>query len=367
MIEIRSKRSGEVLLTVNAPTLSGGSFRHADLKSANLLGHDISNADFAYAQLQSADLRDANAVGCNFFGASLKGANLSVASLVTSDFRLATVTGARFNMANLKLASFSGSDLAKAKFTNAYLSQTNFERTNLEGTDFHCAILNWTNFAFCHNLDAAKGLGTVEHYGPSALDRDTLESCIRGLPDTFLIGAGYTPYEVESLRALYAGNPISFSSCFLSHAESDMTFANRLLEDLRQNKVTCWRYKEDLRGGRDWGDQINEAITVHDKLILICSRNSVYRDNVVKEILRAIDEERRTGKQKLFPIRLDDHILSPEFREEATEFVRAGKWRENWVIHVCRKHIPDFREWQDNREYSMEFKKLLEALRSADA
>ncbi|MGC8059532.1 toll/interleukin-1 receptor domain-containing protein, partial [Salmonella enterica] len=85
----------------------------------------------------------------------------------------------------------------------------------------------------------------------------------------------------------------------MSHCEDDINFANRLLVGLRQNNVPCWHYKADLLGGQDWKSQIDEAIKVHDKLILVCSRRSVYRENVIREIERAIDQERKTGQQKL--------------------------------------------------------------------
>lgn len=89
----------------------------------------------------------------------------------------------------------------------------------------------------------------------------------------------------------------------------------------------------------------------HDKLVLICSRQSFYRPNVVKEILRAVDQERKTGRKKLFPIRLDDHNLSDEFMEEAREKVKSGEWRENWVYFVRKFHVPDFSGWKDHDAY----------------
>jgi TIR domain len=128
--------------------------------------------------------------------------------------------------------------------------------------------------------------------------------------------------------------------------------------------VNCFQDTQDLRGGLEWRDQINQAIRKHDKLLLVCSRQAVYREQVVREILEAIDAERETGDKKFFPIRLDDHIISASMIEEAREKVRAGEWRENWVYYVCKYQIPDFSGWKDHDAYQAELQKLLRDLKS---
>lgn len=258
------------------------------------------------------------------------------------------------------------SNLAGANLSSAFIDHCFFRNTALTGAFFGGATLIGCTFAHCSTLHEAIGLEEVVHRGPSSIDSFTLKSCIDKLPDVFLEGCGYTQYEISYLRALYRENPIAMYSCFISHAEADLSFASRLLADLRQSNVTCWHYKDSLRGGRDWQPQIDEAIKVHDKLILVCSRQSVYRENVVKEILRAIDIERQTGEQKLFPIRLDDHILSAGMMEEAREMVTTRVWRENWVIHIRRKHVPNFSGWdKDHAKYTAELSNLLRDLRQS--
>jgi hypothetical protein len=314
MIEIKHiYDDDEVLLRMEADTLAYADLHGAVLTNANLMGVDLSNA--------------------NLFGASLVGADLRCSLLQSADLSFSDLTGVMLSSADLTGARLHGS-----------------------------------NVAFCLDLHEAIGLEYVRHYGPSAIDRQTLQASIHKLPDVFLEGCGYTRHEIEQLRALYQERGIAFYSCFISHGEPDLPFAERLLADLRQNNVTCWHYKADMRGGTDWEDQINRAIKHHDKLILVCSHSSVYRKGVVREILRAIKEERETGEQKLFPIRLDDHILGEGMMEEAREKVKSGEWAENWVYYVTKKHIPDFSGWdKDNAKYQEEFRKLLEALRKSDA
>jgi hypothetical protein len=163
---------------------------------------------------------------------------------------------------------------------------------------------------------------------------------------------------------MYQDAAVRYFSCFLSSAGDDHEFADKLHTDLIMNNVSCWHYRADMRGGLDWQHQINEAIALKDKLVLITSRHSIYRPNVVTEILKAIDLERKHGIQKLFPIRLDDHILGDEMTEEAREKVKSGEWRENWVYYVRKKHILDFSGWKEHDVYKGEFNKLLRDLKT---
>jgi hypothetical protein len=48
---------------------------------------------------------------------------------------------------------------------------------------------------------------------------------------------------------------------------------------------------------------IDEAIRVHDKLLLVLSKNSVASDWVEKEVETAMEQERRQKRTVLFPIR----------------------------------------------------------------
>ena len=379
MVEIKRKVTGEVLLTVKGDSLAGVNMSGSDLFRADLRGADLKDAYLSGANLRGADMRDANLTAAVITRADLAQANLTRADVTRADLTFANLSGCDLTFANLRGTRLVAARLPDANLTHTLLTQAlvtgadlggaHLANADLTGSDVTGAKLNgcnlsFTTFAWCAGLHLAMGLETVRHTGPCALDRHTLQAGIGTLPDVFLEGCGYSRLEIETLRALYTKSPIRFFSCFISHAESDLPFADRLLADLRQSNVTCWHYKEDMRGGEDWAEQVNRAIKVHDKLLLVCSRRSVYRKNVVNEILAAINAERETGEQKLFPIRLDDHILGPDMTAEAHNKVRSGEWAEDWVYYVKKKHIPDFAGWDtDNAKYATEFKKLLEALR----
>lgn len=54
-------------------------------------------------------------------------------------------------------------------------------------------------------------------------------------------------------------------------------------------------------------DQIERAIQVHDRLLVVLSENSLQSEWVMTEIRKAREAEKRENRRKLFPIRLVQH------------------------------------------------------------
>ena len=343
MLQIKSRLSGEVIYEVDANDLSGGGssderFVGINLRDADLRGLSLFYGDFMKADLEGADLSYADLSNASFTDANLRRANLLNARTITT--------------------GFDGADLRGSTLVGNFFWLCSFDQARFEDAD-----IAETSFLECEGLRNATGLDRLARFASVGLDRQTLVDNVIGLPNDFLLKAGYTTVEIEMMRSLYKHND-GLLSCFVSHAESDMDFVKKLLYGLRRHDVHCWHYKADLRGGRPWREQIGDAIRSHDRLLLVCSRKSLYRANVAEEILFALEEQRTTGKQKLFPIRLDDHILSASFMDDAREKVVTRQWRDNWVPSVLEEHIPDFSSWQsDPMAYRAEFSRLLDALR----
>ena len=66
----------------------------------------------------------------------------------------------------------------------------------------------------------------------------------------------------------------------------------------------CWFAPEEMKAGRKLHEQIDEAIRLHDKLLLILSEHSMSSNWVHTEIANAREREAREKKQMLFPITL---------------------------------------------------------------
>lgn len=279
-----------------------------------------------------------------------------------------SISGANLKNANLSGAVFSdetivGTNLSGANLSGAVFVRSNLIHVNFRGANFENARLMNTCFNNCSNLHEAKNLEMIEHAGPSALDNRTLRSAVTKLPLSFLRGVGYTNNEIEALLALYRDEKIFFS-CFISYARSDFKFADHLRARLQKADISCWQDVHDMRGGDRWRGQIFSAIEKQDKLVLICSKDSLTRPVVVEEIQEAIEREKQAGMQKLFPIRLDDYILSDDLENVARTKMKNGEWKENWVTYVRSFHIPDFSSWKKTRIFRVEFEKLLEALQT---
>jgi len=254
-------------------------------------------------------------------------------------------------------AELSKADLASDDATGANLYRANLARANLLGTNLHGvnlreanlggATLGFTLFGNT-NLSGARGLDTCEHLGPSVVDYQTIAKSWP-LSVVFLRGCGLPETLLEYLPSLLR-TPIQFYSCFISYSTRDQDFADRLYADLQIKGVRCWFAREDLKIGDRFRQRIDEAIRLHDKLLLILSRHSVWSDWVREEVESCLEREGRERRSLLFPIRLDDTIMGAE---------------EAWAASIRRqRHIGDFRAWKDHDAYWMSFERLLRDLRT---
>ena len=72
-------------------------------------------------------------------------------------------------------------------------------------------------------------------------------------------------------------------------------FARRLHEKMRGEKLRVWFAPEDMQGGQELIEQIDRAIQVNDRLLLVLSEQSMNSTWVRREIQRARATERGAG------------------------------------------------------------------------
>ena len=346
----RANLSGANLIAadLNTADLSGADLIEANLMGvllggADLSGANLNGADLHEADLSRADLTEAKLIGADLRGAVLVGAHLSGAYLSTAD-----LSGANLNWANLSWASLIGADLHGANLFGAVLTMA-----RLSGAVFSEAICGATVFANV-DLSETKGLETVLCTLPSTVGVDTLFKSKGKIPEVFLRGCGVPEILIQYLPSLMQ-KPIQFYTCFISFTEADDDFSVRLYNDLQAAGVRCWRWKEDARWGRTLMGEIDKAVRVYDKLIVICSEKSLNAPAVLREIERAVQKEddlkrQRRDAEVLFPIRLDDYILE--------------KWDHPRKADVIAKHVGDFRNWNDPASYKEALDRLIRDLRS---
>jgi hypothetical protein len=148
---------------------------------------------------------------------------------------------------------------------------------NLGGASLSGAILTGAHTAYTVlgsvDLSSVIGLEEVGHLAPSTIGIDTIYLSKGKIPDVFLRGAGVPEEFITFMKSLVA-NPIEFYSCFISYSTKDQEFAERLHEDLQNKNVRCWFAPHDVQGGKKLHEQIDEAIRVHEKVLLICRRRA---------------------------------------------------------------------------------------------
>jgi hypothetical protein len=286
-----------------------------------------------------ADIRGANLDGAKFSSASLSLARLERVSLQKTELGGADLSGADLGRAYLRICRLAGSDL-----TNARIGLTIFVKTD---------------------LSSVRGLDTVQHYAPSSIDIDTILRSKGNIPESFLRGCGVPDDFITYAKSLVA-NPIEFYSCFISYSTKDQAFADRLYADLQNKGVRCWFAPHDVQGGRKLHEQIDEAIRLHDKLLLILSPHSMESEWVKTEIAKARKREVRDlegvlKRRVLFPIR-----LAPFANLRDWECFDADTGKDS-AREIREYFIPDFSNWKNHDSYQEAFQRLISDLKASDA
>ena len=105
-------------------------------------------------------------------------------------------------------------------------------------------------------------------------------------------------------------------SCFISYSTKDQEFAARLHADLRSKGVRCWFAPHDLPIGGKILDEIDVAIRLRDKVVLVLSEHSIESDWVEDEVKTAFEEERKRKQIVLFPLQL---LSQPCYRRDCAQ------------------------------------------------
>lgn len=344
--------------------LGRANLRGANLRAAYLGGANLDQADLVQANLSEANLRAAYLNGADLDGANLRAADLGGANLRATDLGRANLRAANLRRANLSEANLRRANLRRANLGGANLRAANLHRANL-------AEANLGNTVFANvDLREVSGLDSCYHRGPSTIDSRTLQ--YGPLPLVFLQGCGLSDWEIAAAKLhqsslspneitiigreliqIRQGQPaLQYHSCFISYSTGDEQLATQLHKDLQKNGVRCWFAPEDLKIGEKFRARIDEAIYVHERLLLILSERSIESDWVEKEVVAAFAKEQEEKRLALFPIRVDDAV-----RQRKT----------GWAADIRRdRHMGDFTNWKDKAAYQRGFKRLLRDLRAED-
>lgn len=334
--------------------LSRVNLHNSVLEGSKLVGTKLCEANLCEMNLSGADIKEAN-----LSKAHLGGTNLVEADLSFSDLRYASISYAGFHNATLTETVLANAVLLSTGLLSANLNEADLRGvsligSNLLGADLSNVKLGSTKILDCI-LSEVNGLNLCQHQGPSYLDLQTLQKS-GPLPPDFLRGCGLSDSQINYLKALHT-QPIQFYSCFISYSTKDKAFAKRMHADLQNEGVRCWYAPEDIKSGKKLHEQIDEAIKLHDKLLLILSKNSMDSEWVKTEIAKARHREVHEKCRVLFPISLIDYesIMKWECFDADTGKDSAKEIREYY--------IPDFSKWKDHDKYKESFDRLIKDLK----
>ncbi len=177
-----------------------------------------------------------------------------------------------------------------------------------------------------------------------------MEANRQGEVESFFRGAGLSENYIEFFRSSI-GFPIQFYSSFISYSHSDKSFARRLYEGLLAQGIRCWLDEHDMKPGDRILDIVNDAIRLHDKILLCCSKASLNSWWVKDEIRKAQERERSDGRDIIIPLMIDRYLLEG--------------WEGGLAADLRSRLAADFTGWEhDNAKFEEQFERVVRALRT---
>lgn len=297
---------------------------------------DSGERSFMYSLLDGVDMRGLHLRGCTFLGSSMRGVNLSGVDLTHVQLKGADLTGAvldgsRLVATDLIRADFTRASLIGVDLTGASLMSTNFTDSNLEEANFNNSHLGDTIFCGANLFRVRLGSGDFTETDVRAfcdakelrftagisIDAWTvLKSHKHPKFKQFMLSCGvpeiFAEFMIECARAI--DEPLlrkMMQSTFISYGRPDERFARKLYEALRDRQVTTFFFPESATVGARVGEEIFSNLQAHDRVILVCSKDSLNRPGVLHEIQETFDREARDGGATyLLPIMVDDYVLT---------------------------------------------------------
>jgi len=109
-----------------------------------------------------------------------------------------------------------------------------------------------------------------------------------------------------------------------------------------------------MKGGRKIHEQIDTAIRLHDKLLVVLSKDSMQSEWVANEIRETFKQEKKEGKRKLFPIGL---VPFKDIEDWKLIDSRTGT---DLAEELRLYFIPDFTDWKDHDSFEVAYQRLMQ-------
>ena len=96
---------------------------------------------------------------------------------------------------------------------------------------------------------------------------------------------------------------------FISYGGPDEGTAEKINSALKSKGVKTWFFPDDADPGAKLHRVMHEGVNEYDRVLLLCSKESLARPGVLNEIERVLEREAREGGTEIFiPVALDDYV-----------------------------------------------------------
>lgn len=298
--------------------LFGARMCEAQLSQANLCGADLRMAELEFADLEDADLRDADLTNADLSRVQGMRVNMNRANLMA-----ANLVGAQFPDANLSRAQLSGADLRWVNLSGANMEGASIIDADMDGADLSALTQAPSHLGYLSKwLDRIRIRGTNVSWKAIAKDlhNPRLHELLiaTGMPEVL------ATYTIDSLRSIHTTDLFRMlQSVFISYGNPDTAFAQKLQGALERNGVRTWLWARDAIPGSKLHREIRLNIGRYERVILICSQDSLPRGGVLHEIEKVLQREAiEGGSTVLLPITLDDAVFAAKWAPEGRQDLR---------------------------------------------
>jgi transcriptional regulator with XRE-family HTH domain len=128
----------------------------------------------------------------------------------------------------------------------------------------------------------------------SGIARRHLAQCEKGHNVSILVLAKITHQLHIPLRDIFEDDR-PYTSVFISYGQPDEAVASRLYAELTANGVTCFFFPVTATPGEQLHRTMSDAIRTYDRVLLLCSMNSLSRPGVLNELQHLFAREAEEG------------------------------------------------------------------------
>ena len=149
-------------------------------------------------------------------------------------------------------------------------------------------------------------------------NQDTVGAVVLGIPGADFAGGfpAFTKAQPGTCRG--AGLGVLMDHIFISHASEDDDFVTQLAGNLRESGFTTWVDHENLRPGKGWDTEVEQAIIDCELLMFIVTAAGLKSENCTDEWSHALSESKL-----VVPVMVEDGLANEDlpFRLKRRQWV----------------------------------------------